>query len=98
MIDTQRKHKWYKGYKFPLIPVLEIDHRDEERDQIPGFYFHWLFIRIWTLFHIQFEIGLTLSTHWGVGVIMLLPYLRIVFCIPCPYWIERLVNKLNRKT
>ena len=91
-----RKEKWYNKNIFPLIPVIQIKKADQHNTS--SFSFRWLFFTIWTLDSFQFEFTIVANTHWGVGVIGLLPYLRWVITIPCPeklgIWIDR---KLSRK-
>jgi len=57
------------------------------------FSFEWLFLRVWTLDSFNFEIALNISEHWGIGVTAIIPYLRIVICIPFPdsfaMWVQQ---------
>ena len=63
-----------------------------------GFTFEWLFFKIWTLDQFSFELGITCSGHWGLGVIAIIPYLRIVACVPCPEKIHtKISDSLGRK-
>ena len=91
-----RTQKWYNSDVFPLVPILDIRKADEINTS--GFTFRWLFLTLWSRDCVDVEIAVTVSTHWGVGIIALLPYLRFVFTIPCPeslaIWIDR---KLSRK-
>jgi hypothetical protein len=84
-----RGKKWYNSYKFPLIPQLQIKKGDEYNT--PRYNFHWLLIKIWSLDSFEFEIAFTISDHWGIGIIAIVPYTRMVFAIPFPdkfsYWI-----------
>ena len=95
VVGTQKKQNWYNKHNFSLIPVLEIKNADEHNTK--NFTFRWLFFKFWTLDHFDFEISFVVSTHWGVGFIGILPYLRWVITIPCPnkigVWIDR---KLSR--
>lgn len=94
---TSRKQKWYNANIFPLIPVLETRKADSHNTS--SFTFRWLFFTFWSRDSFDFEIALTISTHWGIGVTFLLPYLRGVIAIPCPsklgYFIDK---KLSRNT
>lgn len=89
--STHKPRKWYNAYSFPLIPVFKI--RKPDQYNTGGFSFDWLFIKLWSLDAVGFEVSLQLDTHWGVGVTAIVPYLRLVFCIPCPrqlsYWVQR---------
>ena len=79
---TQVKRKWYNNYHFPLIPNLTIREGDEHNTS--SWSFTWLFIKLWSLDSCSLEVGIVLDSHWGIGVIGILPYLRWVVCIPCP--------------
>jgi len=93
---NNKKRKWYNSYKFPLIPVLTIKKGCE--NSTGGFTFEWLFFRIWTLDQFNFELRITCSGHWGLGVIAILPYIRVVACIPCPEKMHtKIINLLGRK-
>lgn len=87
--------KWYNHYKFPLIPVLQT--RKANSHNTSWFAFDWLIIRIWSRDAFDFEIAFTASTHWGIGITMLLPYLRLAFCLPCPeklgMWIDKYTSR-----
>lgn len=41
-------------------------------------------LKIWSLSHCSFEMGVVCDTHWGIGAIGIFPYLRWVLAIPCP--------------
>ena len=88
---TEGKQKWYKNGEFPLIPIFEIKKGNEYNTN--GFSFAWLFLKIWTLDGFDFELSFGISTHWGIGITALVPYLRIILCIPCPMFLEILVQK-----
>lgn len=88
---THKVRKWYNNYTFPLIPVYEFKKGNKYNTN--GFTFHWLFIKIWSLDAFQFELAIVVDTHWGIGITALLPYLRIVFCIPCPVKLQILVQR-----
>lgn len=91
----QRKEKWYNKNIFPLVPVLEIKSRDGEQKK--GFVFRWMFLTVWDLDFPSFEVSVVADTHWGLGIIGILPYLRWVFTIPCPEkvstWVYRNLNR-----
>lgn len=78
----QRKEKWYNKNIFPLVPVLEIRTADEHNTS--GFTFRWMFITVWDLDTPSFEVSVVVDTHWGLGAIGILPYLRWAVTIPCP--------------
>jgi hypothetical protein len=87
---------WYNKHGFPLIPVLETRPADEWNTS--RFTFSWLFFSCWSLDAPNFEIGLVCSTHWGIGFIGILPYLRWTFTIPIGgKWIMKLEDKLWRR-
>lgn len=94
-----RKEKWYNSYIFPLIPLLTIKKADKYNTE--GFTFKWLFITLWTLDNVQFEVAIVLDTHWGIGFIGLLPYLRWVISIPCPpnigIWFDKLTSRKPKR-
>jgi len=91
-----RKEKWYNMNIFPLIPVVQSKKADEHNTT--GFSFRWLFFTFWSLDCFAFELSFVFDTHWGIGFIGILPYLRWVICIPCPEKISIIVSrKLNRK-
>jgi len=95
--------RWYNNRTFPLVPMLEI--KKANKHNTSGFTFKWLFFTVWTLDNLSFELAIVADTHWGVGLVGLLLYLRWVIAIPCPYkldvWISRNfsrnrnINKLN---
>ncbi len=92
-----RKEKWYNRNIFPLVPVVNI--RKEDKYNTSGFTFRWLIFTFWSLDQFTFEVSFNISTHWGIGVSGILPYLRWVIAIPCPerfgIWIDR---KLSRNS
>lgn len=91
-----RKEKWYNKNIFPLIPVITIKKSNEHNTS--SFTFRWLFFTIWTLDSFHFEISLVADTHWGIGIIGILPYLRWAVTIPCPEKLGMWFSKnLNRK-
>jgi hypothetical protein len=88
----QRKDKWYNLERFPLVPKLSKDAATEYSTS--GFSFRWLFFKIWSRDAFDFEIAFTIDpTHWGIGFTALLPYLRVVVCVPFPVkigiWFQR---------
>lgn len=86
-----RKQKWYNRNVFPLIPIVSIRKADQHNTS--GFTFRWLFFTAWTLDAVEFEIAVTIDSHWGIGLKGILPYLRWCISIPCPekiaIWIQR---------
>lgn len=97
----QVKRTWYNSYSFPLVPQFSFKRGDQYNTD--GFSFSWLFIRLWSLDSFQFELSFNVDSHWGIGVTAIIPYLRIVVCIPCPVkwqmWTQRnLWRKPKNKT
>jgi len=95
MKKNQLKKRWYCNKTFPLIPIIKIQKANEYR----LFYFHfkWLFFTLWSTETPSIEIGFTMSTHWGIGFIGLLPYLRWACTIPIPFNVGcRIDEKLSR--
>ena len=89
--ENQKPRKWYTNYTFPLVPV--ICYRNADENNTFSWYFHWMFFKVWTRDAFDFEIALTVDTHWGIGVTALLPYLRIAVCIPCPEWLGMKIQR-----
>lgn len=90
-----RKPKWYRSPKFPLLPILNIKKSDHHNTSSASF--HWLFFKYWTLDIFAFELAFVCDTHWGFGITAILPYSRIVICIPCPSKLAFRIDKvLNR--
>lgn len=88
--------KWYNHNKFSLIPVLHLIKADLHSTS--RFNFRWLFLEMWSRDSFDFELAFVISTHWGIGITMLLPYLRIKFTVPCTEKIDMFVSKyLDRK-
>lgn len=88
-----KKNKWSK---FPLVPFFEYEKSDGFNTS--RFTFKWLCFQLWSRDSFDFEIAFGISEHWGIGFTALLPYLRIVFCIPCPdrirsWWYKNLSRK-----
>jgi hypothetical protein len=83
--------KWYNRERFPLIPVIKRRKRDEHNAS--SFSFKWLFFTLWTLSHPCIEISIVLSSHWGIGIIGVLPYLRWAVCIPIPLSVGLAVDR-----
>ena len=91
-----RKEKWYNRNVFPLVPVITV--RKANKHNTSSFTFRWLFFTIWTLDSFSFELAFVASTHWGIGLIGILPYVRWVVAIPCPERLGILIDhKLNRR-
>ena len=92
-----RQEKWYNKNIFPLVPVLQITKADEHNTA--NFSLRWLFFTFWSLDNVQFELTLIADTHWGIGFVGLLPYLRWVITIPCPeklgIWFDRNTSRNN---
>ena len=101
--DGYKAPKWYSQPQFPIVPVLNIRKpvapRNEWDSGTPkGFSFSWLFVKVWSLEHPSIELAACIDTHWGIGILGQIPYLRWVVSIPCPPSIADWVTKhLNRK-
>jgi len=97
---SYREQKWYNKNVFPLIPVIEI--RKPNKHNTSSFSFRWLIFTFWTLDSFSFELSIVATSHWGIGVIGILPYLRWVVAIPCPerlgIVIDRLLGRKPPKT
>lgn len=91
-----RVQRWYNLETFPLIPV--ITYKKSNRHNTSNFSFRWLVFTFWSLDSFQFELSFNMDTHWGIGVTFLIPYLRGVIAIPCPYKVGHFIDKhLSRK-
>lgn len=91
-----RVQKWYNSEIFPLTPIITTKKANDYNTQ--GFTFRWLIFTFWSLDSFQFEISFNIDTHWGIGFTFLLPYLRGVMAIPCPYKIGSFIDRyLSRK-
>lgn len=77
-----RKEKWYNNHVFPLIPIIIVKKKDKYNTS--GFSFKWLFFNLWSLDSFAFELSFVCTSHWGIGIIGILPYLRWVVTIPLP--------------
>ena len=75
------KLKWLKNDTFPIIPI------SYEREK--GFSVRWLFFTFWTLDYIEFEFAFVCSSHWGIGLIGILPYLRWTITIPLKHIVRK---------
>lgn len=99
---TTPPYKWYRDHRFSLLPTLEIRQpvapRNEWDSGTPkGFSFKWLFIRMWSLKSAYLELSLVADTHWGIGIIGILPYLRWTLCVPMPPAIGERWYKLTQR-
>lgn len=90
-LSMQKKSTWYNNHKFPLIPQLEIKQANTYNTK--GFSFSWLFFKLWSIDAPCFEFSIVCDTHWGIGLIGLLPFFRWAICIPCPTSLEIWVHK-----
>jgi len=91
IVSYFKPRKWYNKHIFPLIPTLEFKKANVYNTS--GFTFKWLIFTIWTIDSPSFELTIVANTHWGIGIIGLLPFFRWVIAIPCPeklgMWIDR---------
>ncbi len=91
-----RKEKWYNKNVFPLVPVITVSKANEYNTS--GFTFRWLFFTVWTLDCFSFEFSVVATTHCGIGLIGIIPFLRWVIAIPCPVRLGILIDrKLGRR-
>ena len=51
------------------------------------------FLTVWDLDIPSFEVTVVADTHWGLGVIGILPYLRWTVTMPCPEKVGTWVHK-----
>lgn len=93
---------WWNSYTFPLVPVLRLRKSVKPQDTYDsgtttGFTFSWLFLTVWTLDNVHFELAIVADTHWGIGLTGILPYLRWKLTIPCPqkfgFWFDRITRR-----
>lgn len=94
--DTRTKSKWYNAYVFPLVPI--VDTRKADKYNASKFSFRWLFFTMWTLESFAFELSFVADTHWGIGVIGIVPYCRWALTIPCTNSVERFVGETLSRT
>lgn len=88
----KKRRTWYNNPKFPLIPEFTSNKGNEYNTS--RWSFQWLFIKLWIIDSFQFELAFNIDpTHWGIGITAMVPYLRIVLCIPVPYEVELWVMK-----
>lgn len=93
--------RWYNNPNFPLIPIWWTRPADEYNTS--SWSFSWLFIKLWSLDSFQFELAFNFDpTHWGLGVTAIVPYIRIVVCIPFPLrvhmWWFKYLHRSVKKT
>ena len=88
--------KWYTMEKFPLIPI--IFYRKPDKYNTAQYQFLWLFFKFWSMDSFSFEFSFVFDSHWGLGITAMVPYLRIIACIPMPFKIQMWIYMyLNRK-
>jgi len=94
---TEKPRRWYNSHRFPLVPYIRIRKADQYNTK--SITFEWLIFKIWTLDHFSFEAAFVICAHWGIGFTFVLPYLRVIACIPYPSvnWEIKLSNFLIRK-
>ena len=88
-----RVQKWYNLNIFPLVPYIVSQKADKYNTS--QFCIRWLIFTVWILDSFEFEISIVANTHWGIGMVGMLPYLRWVIAIPCP---ERLGIWMDKNT
>lgn len=94
-----QNRKWYNNHKFPLIASIITTRGDEQNTS--NFSFHWLLLQVWSMDSFAFEFAVVFDpTHWGVGITIILPYLRIVFTIPpnqkiMTWWMKTLWRRVK---
>ena len=89
--ENYKPKKWYNREIFPLVPIFETRKANSHNSK--WFSFSWLIFKFWSLDSFGFQLAFNLDVHWGFGITFILPYLRGVICIPCPYWLEKLIYK-----
>ena len=98
VVSNYKPRKWYNKHIFPLIPTMEVEKANDHNTS--RFTFKWLIFTIWTIDSPSFELAIVADTHWGVGIIGLLPFFRWVIAIPCPekvgMWIDRHFSRARR--
>ena len=93
--NYKQKEEWYNKYIFPLVPIIR--KRSGDKYNTSSFYFKWLFFSFWTLDFFSFEISLVADTHWGIGFTALLPYSRVIICLPCPIGLGFKIDELLKR-
>lgn len=78
-IDVVPRHmkdrKWYRWYRFPLLPIF--NYRPADEMNAADILFSWLNIRIWTLMSPGLGLNVCIEGE-GAFVSLNLPYLKIV--------------------
>jgi hypothetical protein len=92
---TTRNYKWYQHWRFALIPL--ITKREGDECNTKSFTFRWLFLTFWTLDIPSLAIEFVCCSHWGLGFIGLLPYIRWSLTIPLPRKFQNIEKVLHRK-
>lgn len=69
------KRTWYRYYRFPVLPLLDIREADEWNSW--AFAFSWLFLRVWNLDSVSLALRIELSGG-GLIVQLIVPYMSIV--------------------
>ncbi len=101
--EAREVRYWYNNPRFSLVPRIRFKCSEKPKGNWDSgitsrFHFDWLFLHIWTLDIPGFEIGFVADTHWGIGIVGILPYLRWTICIPCPEkWTSWIYRNLQRK-
>lgn len=94
--SAYKPRKWYNQHEFSLIPLFR--YEKAKPHNTAKFTFCWLFFSAWSLDHFSFELSFVCNTHWGIGVIGILPYLRWTASIPVSRKYSMLIDKyLSRK-
>ncbi len=76
---AMRRAKWYRSYRFPLVPVLSV--RGEDRYNRSDFNFQWLFIRVWSMMSPDIGIEARIDDQ-SLQARLMVPYLIIMFQFP----------------
>jgi hypothetical protein len=95
MNNSKIEVKWYYNETFPILPIVRI--RKADKYNTWSISIKWLFFTLWTLDTFQFELSIVFDTHWGIGIIGIMPYLRWCICIPCPMKLGIKFNKLTSR-
>ncbi len=64
----------------------------------PSFSINLGILKIWSLTHCSFEMGIVCDTHWGIGAIGIFPYLRWVLTMPCPQKFSMWFGEKTKRT
>lgn len=75
--------------------ILRVRHGDKHNTT--NFTFDIGIVKVWSMDSFQFEITAVANTHWGIGFVGLLPYLRWVVALPIPQNLGIKFDELTRR-